>query len=182
MPTQLVNQWNNSSMNPLAPTRSCFKFLTSLPQHAELHHNTTKLCTRNLCRLKPHFQLLCPRFTHNPQMPYQVTSADRWETAVYILSSHVSEIENTLSHPAFRNGGSNLWLPCILIFLLFSFQLLHFLSLHPSLPSVTPPPYLGPHSGTQCFPSTGSCLRLISHVVCVSQRSTHTHPSTRNYL
>lgn len=113
-------------------------------------------------------------------MPYWVTSVDRWETAVCVLSSHVSEIENTLSHPALRNSPSNLWLPCVPISPLF-FQLLHFLSLHPSLPSVTPP-YLGPHSGTQCFPSTGSSPGLISHVVCVSQRSTHTHPSTRNYL
>lgn len=54
------------------------------------------------------------------------------------------------------------------------FQLLHFLSPHPSL-TICNPPYLGPHSGTQCFPNTSICLRLISHVVCVRQKSAHTH-------
>ena len=55
------------------------------------------------------------------------------------------------------------------------FQLLHFLSLHPSLPAVIPlPPLIWDHfSGDTMLPPI--------HVVRVSQKNTHSHTSAWNY-
>lgn len=93
------------------------------------------------------------------------------DSCVLFVLACISERKES-EPPSSENSWSNLWLPCVYPFSSFSTPPL---PISPRISAICNPPYLGPHSGTQCFPDTSICLRLISHVVCVSQRSAHTH-------
>lgn len=147
---QPVNQgkllWQWTGWLSLGSVSSFWPHCPSMLCCAIIPQNTAQ----KLLRPKPHFlppiSATVPPIP--PPLPYQVTSVDRWETAVYFLSRPVFQREKRASHPAVKTVGLISGYHVCTRFPLF--QLLLFLSLHPFLPSVIP--LSGPTLGDTVLP------------------------------